>query len=72
MIKKTHKLIYYLCFCGLDHAMLLKCVFIYKMQVSQSCTPWLLSQDPITLGRQEKLQTLISLLKTAQMQSESK
>lgn len=49
----------HLCFRGLGHATLIKCVFIYKMQVSLSCTPQLLSQDPITLGRQEKLQPLI-------------
>lgn len=46
-------------FRGLDHAMLRKCVFIYKMQVSLSRTLHLLSQCPIPLGRQEKLLPLI-------------
>lgn len=48
-----------ICFCGLDYAMLRKCVFIYKMQLSLSCALQLLSQYPITLGRQEKLLPLI-------------
>lgn len=43
------KPIHYPCFHGMDHAVLQKCVFIYKMQVSLSCTLQL-SQSPIALG----------------------
>lgn len=43
------KPISYLCFHGMDHAVLQKCVFIYKMKVSMSCILQL-SQYPTALG----------------------